>query len=120
MLEGIYEWMRGIACYLVLVTAAFQMLANQSYRKYVRLFTGMILIFLMMEPAIKLFGNGDEEFLGMAGEAYDRMVAQMEEQMERLEQDTFREEETEGILPTLEEEEGRRIEVGEIQIGSRK
>lgn len=50
MLEQIYQWIKNIAFYLILITAVMNVLPNNSYKKYVRLFTGMVLVLLVLSP----------------------------------------------------------------------
>lgn len=58
-MEYVYEWVETIACYLVLVTVGMQMIPGESYKKYIRFFAGMILILLLTEPAMRMFGMQD-------------------------------------------------------------
>ena len=47
MLDAMYEWMKNLAFYLVIVTAALEVLPREAYRKYVRFFAGIVLILLL-------------------------------------------------------------------------
>ena len=42
MIDKIYEWVKNLSFYLVLVTALLQMLPDSDYRKYIRFFTGLV------------------------------------------------------------------------------
>lgn len=55
MFEFLYEWIRNIAFYMILVTAMIQILPNNTYKKYIHFFTGMILIMLLLTPILKIF-----------------------------------------------------------------
>ena len=59
MLDYIYEWMKNIAFYMVIVVAAMQMVAGESYKKYIRFFAGMILILMLTGPILKIFGMSE-------------------------------------------------------------
>lgn len=60
MFQYICDWMQRIAYYLVLVTAILHMIPGEEYRRFVRFFTGLILVFLMAGPLLRLFdGNID-------------------------------------------------------------
>ena len=59
MLDYIYEWMENIAFYMVIVDAAMQMVAGESYKKYIRFFAGMILILMLTGPILKIFGMSE-------------------------------------------------------------
>lgn len=56
MLAFIYEWMENIAFYLVILVAVMQMIPQNSYKKYIRFFAGIILILMLAGPILKLFG----------------------------------------------------------------
>lgn len=47
---GLYQWVGSILCYLILVSAIRAVLPSGKYEKYIRLFTGMILILLVVQP----------------------------------------------------------------------
>ena len=53
------EWMENIAFYMVIVVAAMQMVAGESYKKYIRFFAGMILILMLTGPILKIFGMSE-------------------------------------------------------------
>ena len=59
MLDYIYEWMENIAFYMVIVVAAMQMVAGESYKKYIRCFAGLILILMLTGPILKIFGMSE-------------------------------------------------------------
>lgn len=56
MFEDIYEWLRSLSVYLILIEAIFHALPESEYRKYVRFFSGMVLILLILTPVFRLFG----------------------------------------------------------------
>ncbi len=56
MFDYLYEWIQNIAFYLVLVTAALNAVPNKDYRKYIRFFTGLVLILMLMTPVLGVFG----------------------------------------------------------------
>lgn len=60
MFQYICDWMQRIAYYLVIVTAILHMIPGEEYRRFVRFFTGLILVLLMAGPLLRLFdGNID-------------------------------------------------------------
>lgn len=81
MFGNLYEWLKDVSFYLILVTAVLYVLPSNSYRKYIRFFTGLVLIILLLNPVLSLFGmekytRGDffEEFEdGYKGEADEWM-----------------------------------------------
>ena len=60
MLTYLYEWIENIAFYMVIITVAMQMIPNSSYKKYIRFFTGLILIIMLSGPIMKIFGMEQE------------------------------------------------------------
>ena len=56
MLDYIYQWMENIAFYLVILVVVVQMVPSTQYKKYIRFFAGLILIFMLTGPILKLFG----------------------------------------------------------------
>ena len=59
MLEYIYEWIGNIAFYMIMVTAVLHLLPNSDYQKYIRFFTGLVLIALLLTPVLKTLHAGD-------------------------------------------------------------
>ncbi len=47
-----YSWIKNIAFYLIIVSAIFILLPNSQYKKYIKLFIGMVLVLLLIEPAL--------------------------------------------------------------------
>lgn len=60
MFAYLYEWIRNVAFYLVLVTALLHVLPRSDYQKYIRFFTGLVLILLVLAPVLKLFQMEEE------------------------------------------------------------
>ncbi len=57
MFDYIYEWMKNIAFYLVIVVVVLQMIPGETYKKYIRFFAGLILILMLAGPILTLFGT---------------------------------------------------------------
>lgn len=55
-MEAFYHWIEKIAFFLVMVTAVIQIVPNNSYRKYIRFFMGLLLIVMLSNPLLKLVG----------------------------------------------------------------
>ena len=60
MFAYLYEWIRNVAFYLVLVTALLHVLPRSGYQKYIRFFTGLVLILLVLAPVLKLYQMEEE------------------------------------------------------------
>lgn len=57
MLDYLYEWIWNLTVYMVLVTAVLQVVPGNDYKKYIRFFTGLVMIFMMAAPVLRLFGT---------------------------------------------------------------
>lgn len=85
-MEGILEWVKQIACYMVLVTVLADLLPKKNYEKYFRLFAGLVLVLLVIQPvtgSLKLdtrLSNMFQEiqYEGMA-EEFRQRASEMEE-----------------------------------------
>lgn len=51
-MEGFYGWIRNIICYLLFITVIENLLPGKKYGKYLKLFSGMVLILLIMQPIV--------------------------------------------------------------------
>ena len=53
-MKELYQWLQDLAVYLILVSAILQVLPQESYQKYIRFFSGLVLIILLMTPLLRL------------------------------------------------------------------
>lgn len=58
MIEAIYTWMKNMVFFLVIVTAVLEVLPGTTYQKYIRFFTGLVLMMLLLTPFLSLSGAG--------------------------------------------------------------
>ncbi|WP_099466913.1 stage III sporulation protein AF [Konateibacter massiliensis] len=56
MIAGIYQWIKNIAFYMILITAVMNVIPNNNYKKYINLFTGIVMIILVISPISSLLG----------------------------------------------------------------
>lgn len=136
MLGYFCEWIQKIAYYMILVTIVMQVAAGEGYRKYIRLFTGIILILFIVSPVIHFLGLDGEGFLLTAESEYEAAAEQIEEKIQRLEEEAsviygresfmgvgdqsgteFQAGDTSAEEEAGKVEEAGKIEVGEIRIG---
>ncbi len=111
MFDYLYEWIRNLSCYMVLVTAFVQMIPNQAYKKYIRFFTGLLLILLLVTPVFKLFGVKQDFSEIYESRLYEQHMREIEEASRYLESVDVGD-----YLPEAEEEEkGMRME--DVKIG---
>lgn len=55
-MEMIFSWIRSLVFYMILMMMVLNLLPNKKYEKYLRLFTGMVLILVVFEPFTDLAG----------------------------------------------------------------
>jgi len=86
MFDYLYEWMQNIAFYLILMTAAIQVIPDNSYKKYIRFFTGLILMVLLLSPVLKLF-KVEQAFNNIYDKkAYEQEMKEIEQATEYLQE----------------------------------
>lgn len=54
MLEEVYKWIQNIAVYLVVVTAMLHAVPGKDYERYIRFFSGLVLIVLIFMPVLSV------------------------------------------------------------------
>lgn len=107
MFAFLYEWIRNVAFYIVIITAVIQILPNNTYKKYIHFFTGLVLILLLMTPVLKILGMDNLSNPQQQGKEFEQKMKEIEKETEYL---------NEVRLEDYLEEEN--IEVEEIQIGA--
>lgn len=78
MLDAAYEWMKNLSFYLVIMTAVIEVLPGNTYRKYIRFFTGLVMILLVVTPILKLTGS-----YGQFQAKYQRREQEFQTEIER-------------------------------------
>ncbi len=98
-MDGVLQWIRTVIIYLILVSAVMHLLPDNGYKKYVQLFTGLLLILIVAEPLAD-FLEGEQ--------TVDKIYRQAVEWQEKAERDQVLEqiEETEkqAVLDIYQEE----------------
>ncbi len=54
-MNEIYSWVKDIIIFLVLSTIINNLLGKSTFKKYINLITGIILVILVISPLFKLF-----------------------------------------------------------------
>lgn len=86
MFDYIYEWIQNIAFYLVMVTVLMHIIPNSDYKKYIRFFTGLVLVVMMTGPILKLLGMGDAWQELFNSEEYQEQMQKIEDASNYLEE----------------------------------
>ncbi|MDF2539855.1 MAG: putative rane protein [Herbinix sp.] len=53
-MSEIYSWVRNVVIYMILNTIIMNLLGNNSYKKYVSIVSGMILVLIVISPLISI------------------------------------------------------------------
>lgn len=126
-MEQLYAWIQDLTVYLIMVTAVMQVIPGKDYKKYIRFFTGLVLILLILTPVLKLTG-----MYGTFGKLYQDQKYEMEQKEKEALIEKLEETEIQDIFPeqiqneqgvgaqSVEEKDGQksdRIRVEEIEVG---
>ena len=67
MTQAVYQWVRNLAVYYIILTALMHMMPGSQYSKYIRYFMGILLILIISSPLLNLLHLKEkmleEEFL---------------------------------------------------------
>lgn len=116
----LYGWIMNAAFYLVIFTAVLHLLPGEQYQKYVRFFTGLVIVVLLFSPLFKLLGM-EHLFQGFRENAeYRQLQKEIEQASDFLEEKQEEQEEKQEDGETETNQEGGRIHVGEIRVEGEK
>ena len=113
----LYGWIRDIAFYTILMTVVLHLLPEESQKKYVRFFMGIVLMLVVLSPLLSAAGLSDtldgiyaeqtcdaelQDFVRRQEEleqAYEREIEQREQELtgDGMENSADGEEEPDGI-----------------------
>ena len=48
------EWIKNLVGYLLIASIGIQMISNQKYEQYVKLFTGFLLVIIVLQPILQI------------------------------------------------------------------
>lgn len=88
------EWLKNIAGYFLILSVAMAMLPDKKYEPYVKLFTGFVLLLLMLQPVLRI---------GSMDSYIQEKVLEIVEEQEALEKKLLQEKES--FSKQLEQEE---------------
>ena len=119
MFQQIYGWIQNITVYLIVTAAVMHAIPGKDYGKYIRFFSGLILILLPATPILNLTDMK---------ERFDTLYGNSEYEMEKQEIESvdefYKNAGLSGYLQTDESyepgiiiQEDDQINVGEIEIG---
>lgn len=101
------QWLKSLVGYLLIVSVTIQMLPNKKYEQYVKLFTGFLLIILLLRPVLKI---------GSASSFLENKIQEFVEEQEMLENEIIKKsEEFQKKNSSKEQELSEKIEIAPIE-----
>lgn len=105
MLEEIYGWIQNISVYLIVMAAVMHAIPGKDYGKYIRFFSGLVLILMLSSPLLRLAGMEETFRTLYKGKEYEMELREIEQAEELYEQS--------GIFDFLGTDPGEEDETGE-------
>ena len=90
----VYQWIQNLSVWLVLRAVILRLVPGKDYGKYVRFFSGMVLLLLFLEPMLKLTGTD-----GMITKLYEGNLAKEDQAEKELLQKLYESADLTEILP---------------------
>lgn len=56
-MQAVIDWIKSIAYYVIIISVFQGILPDNRYKKYVQLFTGLVLVLLVISPIVRLAGK---------------------------------------------------------------
>lgn len=101
------EWIKSFVGCLLMISVAMQMLPNSKYEQYVKLFTGLLMLVLLIQPILKI----DSMDSYLEGKIEEAMEAQ-----ERLEKEIVMQSEVfESQSQEIRLNDAQEIDISEIE-----
>ena len=121
IIDTVYNWVKNLAFFAILSTAVLQMIPDQGFQKYVRFFTGLLMVSMLILPIFKVTGK-ENIFTDIykSREYREQLEENSKKSQELIEQITVLEQKNRTNEKDLENddiEHNQRIEVERIEIG---
>lgn len=71
------DWLKSLVGYMLIVSVTMQMLPDKKYEQYVKLFTGFLLIILVLQPVLRM---------GSASSFLENKIQEFVQEQEMLEE----------------------------------
>lgn len=59
-MSSVYGWLKAFLIFFMIVSILEQLIVNESYRKYIRQFAGIMFLILFISPVVSLFFGGED------------------------------------------------------------
>ena len=82
----IYDWIRNIVIYMILNTIIMNLLGDKSYKKYVSIVSGMILVLIIVSPLMNYMDLEDTLDYYLQANDFTVETSQFKEDLNRMEE----------------------------------
>lgn len=104
-MEALYAWIRSIVFYLIFMTLVTSLLPGRKYDRYFKLFTGMVLILLVLSPLTGSLRLDERLARWFETFSFQSEAGELRGQMEEIERKRL-----EAVVETYEEAVSERVE----------
>lgn len=86
-MNEIYIWIKNIVIYMILNTIIMNLLGNKSYKKYVSIVSGMILVLVVISPLMKFMNLEDKLDLFLKSNDFAIETSDFKNDLNRMEEE---------------------------------
>lgn len=87
MIDQLYEWVKNIVIYMIVNTIIMNLLGDTSYKKYVSMVSGMVLVLLVISPFLDLLSIDKKFDLLFQSNNFVVETAEFKNNLQRMEED---------------------------------
>lgn len=86
-MDRIYEWIRSIVIYMILNTIIMNLIGKSSYKKYISVISGMILVLIIITPILEIMNIEETIDLYIASNDVSMEAASFKDSLRKMEED---------------------------------
>ncbi|NLZ82551.1 MAG: stage III sporulation protein AF [Clostridiales bacterium] len=86
-MDRIYEWIRSIVIYMILNTIIMNLIGKSSYKKYISVISGMILVIIIITPVFEIMNIEETIDLYIAANDVSMEAATFKDSLRKMEED---------------------------------
>lgn len=86
-MDRIYEWVRSIVIYMILNTVIMNLIGKSSYKKYISVISGMILVLIIITPILEIMNIEDTIDFYIASNDSSMEAASFKDSLRKMEED---------------------------------
>lgn len=90
-MDRIYEWIRSIVIYMILNNIIMNLIGKSSYKKYVSVISGMVLVLIIITPILEIMSIEDTIDLYIASNDSQVEAASFKDSLRKMEENQINE-----------------------------